>query len=232
MEPVMTADRLRPRAVAALLGAAATVLICATVMFSSMAGPAGAATPTVSLAPSTGAVPGAQVGFTVTGFPGNVPVLVDECDLGVSPSRCVPITGSLLFTAPDGTLQGTATVVDCAAGPCAVTVGAEGAAGPEAEAPLTFSGGAPATPVTVPSGHPAPPVTAPPTQPAVAAPARVVPVATTLVPPAPAVDAVATHTVKARSTGLWALGLAGAVSVAGILGAARARARLRGARAA
>src|SRR5579862_6560526 len=136
---------------------AASVVAALAVMFSAAA-PAGAAAasrPTLSVVPATGLQPGAQVGVAGAGFPPGAALQVDECELppgsAPDPSRCTPVADSLLLTAPDGSVQGTATVVDgpvgapagaqCPAAPpatCVLTAATVGAPAAEAVAPITF----------------------------------------------------------------------------------------------
>ncbi|HZQ85893.1 MAG TPA: hypothetical protein VFA83_13685 [Acidimicrobiales bacterium] len=234
----MTTDVVRTRAGARAVRAIAMVVIGAWAMFSTLSAPAWAEAPSVSVFPASGLAPGAQAVFSADGFPPVAPVQVDECAAGITghadPSRCTPVDATLLLTAPDGTVHGTATLVGCASASCALAVIAVGVPGSEADAPIAF-GAAPATPPAPAPAH-APAAAPPPAT--VAAPASVpAPVRATApgaraagagtavaaVPPPP-------RAVHVRGSRQWAFGLAGVVAAAGAAGAYRARARRRPAR--
>jgi ribonuclease E len=230
----MTTDVVRTRARARAVRAIAMVVIGAWAMFSTLSAPAWAAAPSVSVFPASGLAPGAQVVFSAEGFPPVAPVQVDECAVSTTghadPSRCTPVDATLLLTAPDGTVHGTATLVGCASPPCALAVIAVGVPGSEADAPIAF-GAAP--PVDAPAPPPAPGAAPPPAT--VAAPA-LVPAPVHAAAPAARVAGAgaaavagpsAPPAVHVRGSRQWAFGLAGVVAAAGAAGAYRARARRR-----
>src|SRR5579863_1557668 len=96
-----------------LLHVAPFAAMTVTMMFTVAVGAASAVplgAPIVTVTPSTGLLPGAQVAFAAAGFPPGATVEVDECELSSPPlaqlSRCTPVDGSLLLVAPDGTADG------------------------------------------------------------------------------------------------------------------------------
>jgi hypothetical protein len=227
----------------------AVVLVALAVAFPSVAlasTVAAAATQPAALqvAPATGIGPGAQINFVGTGFPPGAALRLEECSLagpGPDPSRCTAIGDSLLLVAPDGSVQGTATVVTGAVGAapgavcpvappleCAVWLVAAGAGGASAGAPIGFAPGVPVPPA--PAGVVAPlasPSVTPPRPPAPApAPAPTASTAPTTSPPAPV--AVAPLETRPRTaTRAWTFGLVGLIVAGLVAGAARAKVGLR-----
>jgi hypothetical protein len=213
---------------------------------------AAAATPPAALqvAPANDIDAGAQITFVGTGFLPGVALRLEECSLaglGPDPSRCTAIGDSLLLVAPDGSVQGTATVVTgpvgaapdavCpAAAPraCSVWLVAAGAGGASAGAAIGFAPGVPAPPASAAVvAPPAPPTVAPP-RPLAPAPAPTVPASTvpasiapTTRPPAPVAAGGSLAARPRAGTKAWTFGLVGLIVAGLVAGAARAKVGLR-----
>jgi hypothetical protein len=204
-----------------------------------LAGAVPAPRATLQVTPATDLEPGTEVAFVAAGLPPGLPVRVEECadapGAGGVADRCTPIADSILLTAPDGSVRGTATVITgpvgagrdggCPADPpaqCSISLQAAAPGGWSADAPISFSpdvprAAAPAAPAA--PGAPVPPVRvaslAGPSSPPTA------PVRTERSGPGGSASPVSSHSSR------WTFGLVGLLVAGVVAGAGRARVGLR-----
>jgi len=201
-----------------------------------VAGAAPAPRAVLQVTPATDLEPGTAVAFVAVGLPPGLPVRVEECasrpGAADDAALCTPIADSILLTAPDGSVRGTATVITgpvgaggdggCPAAPpahCAISLQAAAPGGWSADAPISFSSDVPLVAAPAAPGASVPP-------------ARVTSLPGPSSPPAAPVrtdrsaPSVSAAPVSSR-TSRWTFGLVGLLVAGVVAGAGRARVRLR-----